>query len=88
MLYIILGILLLIIVVQYLPKPVKEGYTSYNETSCQTLAKQNKDNIASLQADVKTIMELKEKVKLCEGQLEANNKQLKTMADQVYKTKK
>ena len=88
MLIFILGILLLIIVVQYLPKPVKEGYTTYNETNCQTLAKQNKDNIAALQADVKIIVELKEKVKMCEGQLEANSKQLKLMADQVYKMKK
>jgi hypothetical protein len=85
MLYIILGILLLIIIIQFLPQR-REGYTSYNETSCQTLAKQNQDNITSLQADVKKLAEMESKVVACEGKLEANSQQLKLITDQVYKS--
>ena len=88
MLYSILGILLLIIVIQFLPQQrVKEGYTNYNETSCQSLAKQNQDNIKSLQADVKKMLEMESKVDLCKGQLEANTQQLKLIADQIANSK-
>jgi hypothetical protein len=82
MLYSILGILLLIIIIQFLPQR-REGYTNYNETSCQTLAKQNQDNILSLQADVKKMLESESKLDLCKGQLEANTQQLKLIADQI-----
>jgi len=85
MLSIILGILILIILLHYLPQPVKEGFTEYNEISCQTLAKQNQDNIVSLQADVKKLLDLDTKVNACEGQLESNKQQLKLIADQMAK---
>jgi len=87
MLYIVLGILLLIIIIQYLPPSSKEGYTNYNEISCQSLAKQNQENIASLQADVKKLLEMGAKVDVFTAKLEGNAQQLKLLTEQVYKVK-
>jgi uncharacterized protein HemX len=86
MLILILAILLLVIVVHYMPQ--REGatnYQEYNEQSCQSLAKQNQNNIEGLQKDVKKILDLENKVKTIENLLESNKTQLKSLTDQVYK---
>lgn len=86
MLILILAILLVVIVIHYMPQ--REGatnYQEYNEQSCQTLAKQNQNNIEGLQQDVKKLLDLENKVKTCENLLDSNKVQLKSLTDQVYK---
>ena len=86
MLILILAILLVVIVIHYMPQ--REGatnYQGYNEQSCQSLAKQNQNNIEDLQQDVKKLLDLENKVKTCENLLEGNKVQLKSLTDQVYK---
>jgi hypothetical protein len=86
MLILILGILLAILVLHYIPQ--REGatnYQEYDEKNCQSLAKQNQNNIDNLQQDVKKVLDLQNKVKSIENQLEGNKLQLKSLTDQVYK---
>ena len=76
MLIIILGILLILIALNWLPcKHTREGatnYKEYDESSCTSLAKQNQSNIESLQADMKKILDLKDLVKSAQNTNEAN----------------
>ena len=86
MLILIFGILLVVLGFHYMPH--REGatnYQEYNEQSCQSLAKQNQNNIEGLQQDVKKILDLENKVKKCESLLESNKVHLKSLTDQVYK---
>jgi hypothetical protein len=88
MLLIILGILLVLILLNWFPpKQTREGattYTSYDEQSCLSLAKQNQSNIESLQLDMKKILDLQELVKSAENTNNANTKQLSGLTDQVF----
>jgi len=90
MLIIILGILLILIALNWVPlNQTREGattYQSYDETSCLSLAKQNQSNIESLQSDMKKILELQELVKSVQNTNDANAKQLSSLTDQVFKT--
>ena len=92
MLIIILGILLILIALNWLPRnQPREGattYKEYDESSCTSLAKQNQSNIESLQADMKKVLELKELVKSAQNTNDANTKQLSSLTDQVFKTQK
>ena len=86
MLIFILGILLLVLLLNYIPRSYKEGATTdYDETSCQSIAKQNQNEIADLQTSMKTIMDLQSQVQTLQGQINANTQQLSTLADQVNK---
>jgi hypothetical protein len=85
MLIFILGILLLVLLLNYMPQTYKEGATSYDEASCQSIAKQNQNEIADLQTSMKTIMDLQSQVQTLQGQINANTQQLSTLADQVNK---
>ena len=83
MLYIILGILLVVLLLPYYP--TREGYTDYNETSCQSLAKQNQANIESLQKDIAKLMEIqKNTLPNIQSTLDANTAQIKAMSEKVY----
>jgi hypothetical protein len=86
MLIFILGILLLVLLLNYIPRSYKEGATTdYDETSCQSIAKQNQNDIETLQTNMKTILDLQTKVQTIQGQIDANTKQLSSLADQVNK---
>ncbi len=90
MLLIILGILLILLLLNWFPpKQTREGattYQSYDETSCLSLAKQNQKNIESLQADMKKILDLEILVKGAQNTNDANSKQLSSLTDQVFNT--
>ena len=64
-----------------------EGATfkDYREEPCQTLAKQNQNNIESLQQDVKKLLNFQTQIDSIKGQIEGNKKQLSALTDQVYK---
>jgi hypothetical protein len=86
MLIFILGILLLLLLLNYMPRSC-EGATMPDETeiSCQGIAKQNQNSIEALQADMKKILDLQSKVDSVKGQIDANTTQLNSLADQVNK---
>jgi hypothetical protein len=85
MLIFILGILLLVLVLNYIPRPYKEGATTeYNESNCQSIAKQNQNSIEMLEQDMKKILDLQSKVDSIKTQINANTEQLKIVTDQVY----
>ena len=84
MLIIILGILLVVLLLPYI-YPTREGYTDYNETSCQSLAKQNQSNIESLQKDIAKLMEIqKNTLPNIQSTLDTNTTQIKAISEQVY----
>jgi len=83
MLIIILGILLLLLLLNYIPRSYKEGATN-DESNCQSIAKQNQNSIETLEPDMKKILDLQSKVDSIKSQIDANTVQLKTLADQVY----
>jgi Tfp pilus assembly protein PilO len=86
MLIFILGILLLLLLLNYMPLTYKEGATTeYDETSCQSIAKQNQNDIDTLQTQKKTILDMQSKVDNIKIQLDGNTTQLSSLADQVYK---
>jgi len=86
MLIFILGILLLLLLLNYMPRSYKEGATTeYDETSCQSIAKQNQNDIETLQTQMKTILDMQSKVDNIKIQLDGNTTQLTSLADQVYK---
>ena len=63
MLYIILGVLIVILILNWMPR--REGattYQDYDETSCLALANQNQKNIEALQADVTKLLDLQTKL--------------------------
>ena len=66
---------------------VIEGATfkDYSEEPCQTLAKQNQNNIESLQQDVKKLLNFQTQIDSIKGEIEGNKKQLSALTDQVYK---
>ena len=85
MLIFILGILLLLLLLNYMPRSYKEGATTeYDETSCQSIAKQNQNSIEMLEQDMKKILDLQSKVDSIKTQINANTEQLKIVTDQVY----
>jgi hypothetical protein len=87
MLIFILGILLVLLLFNYMPRSYREGVTTqdYDEASCQSIAKQNQNNIDLLQEDVTKLLALQTKIDTIQGQIDANTKQLTTLADQVTK---
>ena len=86
MLILILGILLLLLLFNYMPRTYKEGATTeYDESSCQSIAKQNQNDIEMLQTQMKTIIDLQSKVDSMKTQLDVNTNQLSSLADQVSK---
>ena len=87
MLIFILGILLVLLLFNYMPRSYREGVTTqdYDEASCQSIAKQNQNNIDLLQSDVSKLLALQTKIDTIQGQIDANTKQLTTLADQVNK---
>ena len=87
MLIIILGILLLLLLINYMPRSYREGVTTqeYDETSCQTIAKENQNSIDTLRDDMTKILALQSKVDTIQGQIDANTTQLSTLATQVNK---
>jgi len=89
MLIFILGILLLLLLINYLPRTYKEGATmEYDESNCQSIAKQNLNRIETLEQDMKKILDLQTKVDGIKTQIDANTTQLSTLADQVTKLPK
>ncbi len=87
MLYIILGVLIVILILNWMPR--REGattYQDYNETSCLSLANQNKNNIDALQNDVNKLLDLQSKLQAAQNSTDANSKQLNLLVDKVYKT--
>jgi hypothetical protein len=87
MLYIILGVLIVILILNWMPR--REGATTfqdYDETSCLSLANQNKNNIETLQNDVNKLLELQSKLQAVQSSSDANSKQLNLLVDKVYKT--
>ena len=87
MLIFILGILLVLLLFNYMPRSYREGVTTqdYDEASCQSIAKQNQNNIDLLQSDVSKLLALQTKIDTIQGQIDANTKQLTTLADRVNK---
>jgi len=87
MLIIILGILLILLLFNYIPRSYREGATTqeYDETSCQTIAKENQNSIDTLRDDMTKILALQSKVDTIQGQIDANTTQLSTLATQVNK---
>jgi hypothetical protein len=88
MLIFILGILLLLLLLNYIPRSYKEGATMYDESNCQSIAKQNQNNIEALEPDMKKILDLQSKVDSIQAQINSNTKQLSLMAEKVYKSPK
>ena len=88
MLIFILGILLLLLLLNYIPRSYKEGATTYDENNCQSIAKQNQNNIETLEKDMKKILDLQNKVDSIQTQIDANTTQLKSLSDEVYKLPK
>ena len=86
--YILIGLLTACIVFTLLTRPTKriEGYESYDETTCISLASQNADNITALQKDVTALLALQTNVTSIQASTDANTTQLKSMVDQVYNT--
>ena len=76
--------MLILFIIHLVPR--QENYTNYDETSCVTLAKQNQDNIESLQKDVNTLLTMQSQIQGIKNATDANANQLKTMVNQVYKT--
>ena len=87
MLIFILGILLLLLLLNYMPRRYREGATVPDETelSCQGIAKQNQNSIEALQVDMKKLLNLQSTVDSVKGQIDANTTQLNSLADQVNK---
>jgi hypothetical protein len=87
MLYIILGVLIVILILNWMPR--REGattYQDYDETSCLSLANQNKNNIEALQNDVNKLLDLQSKLQAVQSSSDANSKQLNLLVDKVYNT--
>jgi len=63
-----------------------EGYETYDEPSCLTLAKKNQANLDSLKKDIDTILALQTKVESLSASNDSNKTQLKSLTDQVFKT--
>jgi hypothetical protein len=87
MLYIILGVLLVILILNWMPH--REGasnYEEYDETSCLALANQNQKNVEALQSDVNTLLALQSKLQAAQNASDANSKQLNLLVDKVYNT--
>jgi hypothetical protein len=86
MLIFILGILLLLLLLNYMPRSYREGATTDDsEISCQGIAKENQNSIDALRDDMKKILDLQSTVDSVKGQIDANTKQLSSLADQVNK---
>ena len=64
----------------------REGYQTYDEPSCLTLAKKNQANLDSLKKDMDKITALQTKVETLAASNDSNKTQLKSLADQVFKT--
>jgi hypothetical protein len=60
----------------------------YDESNCQSIAKQNLNRIETLEQDMKKILDLQTKVDGIKTQIDANTTQLSTLADQVTKLPK
>jgi hypothetical protein len=84
MLIFILGILLLLLLLNYVPS-YREGATTDTDVNCISIAKENQNSIESLRVDIKKILDLQTKVDSIQTQLNANTSQLSSLADIVNK---
>jgi len=82
--YLLILALLLLVVLHFWKK--REGYETYDEPSCLTLAKKNQANLDSLKKDMDKIMALQTKVETLAASNDSNKTQLKSLSDQVFKT--
>ncbi len=64
----------------------KEGYESYDEPTCLTLAQKNQSNLDSLKKDMDTLLALQTKVDTLSASNDSNKTQLQNLTNQVYKT--
>jgi len=86
MLIIILGILLLLLLLNYVPS-YREGATTDADANCISIAKENQNSIDTIRADMKTVLDLQSKVDAIQAQIDSNTKQLSTLADLVVSNK-
>lgn len=82
--YLFILALLLLLGIHFCKK--KEGYEKYDDPSCLTLAKKNQINVDSLRKDVDKILALQTKVDALSASNDSNKTELKSLADQVFKT--
>lgn len=82
--YLFILALLLLLGIHFFNK--REGYQTYDEPSCLTLAKKNQSNLDSLKKDMDKITALQTKVETLAASNDSNKTQLKSLADQVFKT--
>ena len=85
MLIYILAILLFVLLLNYIPRPYKEGATTGTDENCISIAKENQNSIEALRLDMKKILDLQSTVDSVKGQIDANTQQLSSLADQVNK---
>jgi hypothetical protein len=85
MLIYILAILLFVLLLNYIPRPYKEGATTGTDENCISIAKENQNSIDTLSANMKKILDLQSKVDSIQTQLNVNTTQLSTLADTVNK---
>ena len=85
MLIFILGILLLLLLLNYVPSYREGATTASDNENCISIAKENQNSIDSLRVDMKKISDLQSKVDSIQGQIDANTKQLNSLADTVNK---
>jgi len=85
MLIYILAILLIVLLLNYIPRPYKEGATTSTDENCISIAKENQNSIDTLSANMKKILDLQSKVDSIQTQLNVNTTQLSTLADTVNK---
>ena len=64
----------------------KEGYETYDEPSCLTLAQKNQTNLDSLKKDMDTLLALQTKVDSLSSSNDSNKTQLQNLTNQVYST--
>lgn len=76
----------ILVVLCYVLWTRKEGFESYDEDTCMSLAQKNAANIDDLKKQVDAVLALKTKFDSLQSTTDANSKQLKSIVDQVYKT--
>jgi hypothetical protein len=64
----------------------KEGYETYDEPTCLTLAKKNQTNLDTLKQNMDTILALQTKVDSLSSSNDSNKTQLQNLTNQVYST--
>jgi hypothetical protein len=82
--YLFILALLLLLAIHFFKR--KEGYDTYDEPSCLTLAQKNQSNLDSLKKDVDTLLALQTKVDSLSSANDSNKTQLQNLTNQVYST--